>query len=234
MKKKTTLALLVVLAALAQTSPAWALNEIIRNYRGVRSLGMGGLVTTTGLYDEALFGNPAMHAQADSWKISILNVTGEANDHLIKDMSKFSKVSGASGSDIFTKVADSGIVGRNEHERVSDVLGYYSPHFLSDQYGIAVGILINEQANIMLRSNVDLSIQAYVDAGPSFGIARKFMNDDLSVGVNVHAIYRLAADRDFKTIEFLSGKKLSLSDIGGRVWGGGGNMGPYKKPPFDF
>lgn len=234
MKKKTTLALLVVLAALAQASPAWALNEIIRSYRGVRSLGMGGLVTTTGLYDEALFGNPAMHGQSDTWKISLINVTAEANDHIIKDASKFSKVSGASGSDIFTKVADSGIVGRNEHLRVSNVTGYYAPRFISDQYAFAIGILVNQQTNIMLRSNVDLSIQSYLDAGPAFGVARKFMNDDLTVGVNVRGIYRLAADRDFKTIEFLSGKKLSLSDIGGQGMGVDGDIGAYYKTPLDL
>ncbi len=229
---KTKFFTLLILALSIQTSHAT--EEIVHQYRGVRSMGMGGVVTTSGVYDEALFGNPANHTMPETWKVSIINVTAEVNSNLVKDASKFKTVSGASGSDVFTKVADSGIVGHNEHQRVSNVTGYYSPHFLSDNTGFAFGILVNEQTNIMFRNNLNLDMLGLIDVGPAIGLAKRWWNGDLSVGINVRAIYRLGADRSFAASDFLGGKKLALSDIGGQGMGIDGDVGGYYKIPIEI
>lgn len=225
---------LVLISLLITINSSFALEEIVRQYRGVRSMGMGGVVTTTGMYDEALFGNPANHTMPETWKVSIINVTAEANSNIIKDASKFKGVSGASGSDIYTKVADSGIVGHNEHLRVSNVTGYYTPRFLSDNTAVAFGILTSTQTNIMMRNNINLDLMGVVDVGPAFGIAKRWWGGDLSVGINVRAIYRLGADRSFPASEFLGGKKLALSDIGGQGLGVDGDIGGFYKIPIEI
>ncbi len=208
--------------------------EIIRQYRGSRSLGMGGVVTTTGMYDEALFGNPALHAIPETWKVSIINITGEANTHIISDVSKLSSFGSASGGDMIAKVADSGIIGHNEHERVSNVTGVYIPHFFSANNSFAFGLFINQMSNIHFRTNIDLDFQGLVDAGPAAGFARKFMDGSLMVGINLRAIYRIGADRIFKPTDFLSGKKLAVSEIGGQGMGIDGDIGGYYKIPLEL
>jgi hypothetical protein len=225
---------LIVLALLA-ANPAFALDEIIKNYRGIRSLGMGGVVTTTGLYDEALFGNPATQLEDPTWKLSILSLTAEVNSNFISDIQEVRDVQDASGTGVITTIADKGIAGKNEHLRLSLIVpGFYSPHFFGDNTGFAFGLLLNNQTNIMLRSNGDVDTQSLVDVGPSFGLGHKFLDGDLNVGVNVHVIYRLAADKSLKATSFLTGSKLSLSSIGGQGIGVDADLGGYYKLPIEL
>lgn len=232
--KKTKFKLLFLSVTILTSFNAFAINEYVRHYRGVRSVGMGGSLFTTGVYEEALFGNPAMHTQAHTWKVSIINVTGEVNSNMVDDVSKFSKVSSAGGSDIFSKVADAGIVGRNEHVRISNVTGFYLPKFFSDNTAFAFGILVNSQTNVLMHNTIELDIMSINDFGPAFGVARKFMDGNLSIGVNVRGIYRIGADKLFKASDFLGGKKLSVKDIGGQGMGLDGDIGGYYKFPWEF
>jgi hypothetical protein len=234
MKTKLTTILATLILALVSTQ-AWALEEIIKTYRGVRSLGMGGVVTTTGMYDESLFGgNPATQLEDDAWKIQILSPTIEANTHLISDMSKFSDVKGAQGSDVVTKLINDGIMDRNEHERITNVTGFYSPHFFGDDTSLSFGLLVNEQTNVMLHSTSDVDVQTYLDVGPGAGVAHRFLDGALDVGVNARLIYRAAADTSEPASAFLGDKKISVKDLGGQGGGLDMDIGAFYKVPFQL
>jgi hypothetical protein len=231
MKTKKFLILILVLIS----TKAFALDEIIRHYRSPRVVGMGGVRTTTGIYEDSLFGgNPALLAMPEDWKLQILGINLEANSNFINTASKFSTISSASGADTFTKIADAGLVGRNLHERFGVNMGFYTPTFFSDKTAFGFGILANQQLNAMLRTNTDMSVQGYLDVGPGIGVAKRFLNNSLYVGASIRAIYRLAADRDIRTVEFLGGKKLSLTDIGGQGVGLDGDLGAFYKVPLEL
>ncbi len=224
---------IILLFCLILTSQnLYAVQEIIKTYRGVRSLGMGGTFVTTGLYDDALFGNPATQLEDPTWKVSLLNVTAEINSNLVKDLQKFQEVTKAQGSEVFTKATDGGLIGRNEHVRVSMLPSFYAPRLFGDNVGFAFGLLANLQANIMIRSDASAIAQAYADAGPAFGFAMKFLDDTLTVGINTRVLYRLAADQNISAVQFLAGKKLSLTSIGGQGIGVDGDVGGYYKLPL--
>ena len=221
------------LLALLLTSQAFATEEVMRIYKGVRSLGMGGVVTTTGRYDESFFGNPATQLEDESWKLSILSVTAEANTHFLSDASKVSAVKSAGGTDAIQKISDSGLVGKNEHTRLTIIApGFYSPHFFGENTSLAFGLLVDEQTDLMLRGNADVDAQALVDIGPNFGVAHKFLDGALDVGVNGHLLYRLSGDPTLNATSFLAGQKLSLNSVAGQGIGVDFDLGAYYKLPW--
>ncbi|MEW6056938.1 MAG: hypothetical protein AB1540_10020 [Bdellovibrionota bacterium] len=216
--------------------PSWALEEIMKNYRGIRSLGMGGVVTTTGLYDESLFGNPATSLQNPTWKLSLLNVTAEANTNFLEDFNKVSKASSESGTGVISKISDEGIAGRNEHSRLTMLMpAFYSPHFFSENTSFSIGLLFNLQTNIMLHQNVVVDTQTIADVGPNVGIAHRYtlFDSPLDVGINLHGIYRLAGDKSLRATSFLAGQKISLSEVAGQGLGIDGDVGVFYKLPFE-
>ncbi|MBI3557568.1 MAG: hypothetical protein HY074_15000, partial [Deltaproteobacteria bacterium] len=221
-----------ILALLIATQ-TFATEEVMRIYKGVRSLGMGGVVTTTGRYDEALFANPATQLEDENWKLSILSVTGEVNAHFVSDASKVSAVKSAQGSDAIQKISDSGLVGRNEHTRVSILApGFYSPHFFGENTSLAFGLLIDEQTDLMLRGNADVDAQALVNIGPNLGVGHKFLDGALDVGLNTHVLYRLSGDPTLNATAFLAGQKLTLNSIAGQGIGLDFDLGAYYTIPW--
>ncbi|MGE4234003.1 MAG: hypothetical protein AB7F43_11805 [Bacteriovoracia bacterium] len=225
----------LILLLLFSSLIASASEELIRTYRGVRSLGMGGLVTTTGVYDEAMFGNPATMIEAETWKLSILNVTAEVNDNLIKDINTVKGVSGSSGSSVITKL--SSLSGRNQHARVTVFPALYMPHLFDRNTGLSFGVIANVQANLMLRSTLDLDSQTYVDAGPVVNFVRRVWHEQLAFGINLRATYRGASDSSIGATSFLSGTKLTPSDLLGVGAGIDGDIGVlyrFEKRIFGF
>ena len=69
-------ALILVLTYLPFNVGFAAINELSKNYKGFRSIGMGGILYTTGNYSEALFGNPARLSEVDipNWTILEINL----------------------------------------------------------------------------------------------------------------------------------------------------------------
>ena len=49
----------VAACTLLSATPAFALDQIVRPFYGIRAAGMGGTRISTGLYDEVFYGNPA-------------------------------------------------------------------------------------------------------------------------------------------------------------------------------
>lgn len=225
---------LILVFALSLTTPAWgALQEIIENYRGIRSLGMGGVFATTGIYDEALFGNPAMQLEDPNWRLSLLDITLETDTNLISDYSKINSARTASGSGVPQQIANSGLAGRPEHERLTLLMpAFYSPHFFGQDTSFAIGLLVNEQATLILNQDASVDVQAMVGIGPNFGVAHRFLDGMLDVGFNGHFLYRMAGDPSINAASFLTGQKIALSSIAGQGLGLDFDLGAYYKLPF--
>lgn len=230
--KKTLLSFGLIFLAVLASPNSHALEEINRTYRGVRSLGMGGVVTTTGVYDEALFNNPATALEAEAWKISIINVTAEVNDNVLTDRSTVLDAAKTSGSEIITTLNK--LIGRNEHVRATVLPGFYSPKLFGEDTGFAFGILANVRTNLMLRSTLDLDNQTFADIGPAIGLAHRFLDKTLTLGVNVRGIYRLGSDSSLRATSFLEGSKLSISNFAGQGFGVDGDIGAFYRFKQDF
>lgn len=226
--------LTALVTTLASSSSAWALEELIHNYRGIRQLGMGGVATTTGMYDEALFNNPAMQAEDPEWKVTILGITAETDTHFLSDYSKLSSAKSAGGTGTLSSIANSGMVGNVEHARLTLLTpAYYSPRFLSDNFSFAVGLLINNQSTLVLHQDSIIEAQQFDDIGPAFGFGYRLLDGNLDVGLNLRVLYRLAGDPSIKPTQFLTGQKLTLSTVGGQGVGIDGDIGAYYKLPFE-
>lgn len=226
--------LLILALALLIPAQAFAVEEVMRTYRGPRQLGMGGVVTTTGLYDESLFANPAMQLEDPEWKLTILSIMFEANTHFLSDFHKVSDIKSASGTGVVQKIADADLAGRNEHYMLSMMVpAFYSPHFFGENTSFAFGILINNQTNLMLRSNSDVDLQTMLNVGPNFGVAHKFLDGALDAGVNAHVLYRVSGDPTYNITDFVAGQKIGVKDIAGQGIGFDFDLGAYYKLPFD-
>ena len=230
---KQILTTLVALGVLFSASQAFALEELMRNYRGARALGMGGITYTTGIYDESLFGNPATQLLAPAWKISLLNVTGELNDNMLADLSDVLEVTKAKGSEVLSKIGSKQLAGKAEHYRVTLIPGFYSPTFFGENTGFGFGVLANSQTTLMLRGNTDIEMQAVLDVGPAMGVAHRFTNLGLNVGVNARVLYRAGINRTLTATDFTSGTaQLSLKSLGTQGVGFDGDVGALYTVPI--
>lgn len=225
--------LFILVTLLLAANPAWALEEIMKNYRGIRSLGMGGVVTTTGRYDESLFGNPATGAENPESRLSILEITGEANDNFISDVSDINAARSAGGTEILSKLADKGLVGKVEHTRLTFIApGYYNPTLFGENTGFSAGLLVNSQTSLQLHADATLDAQALLDVGPAFAVTHKLLDGNLDLGIQLQGLYRLAGDPSYRATDFLAGQKISLSSIAGQGVGIDTSIGAYYKLPF--
>lgn len=216
---------LIWLATLSQA----AQEEPIKKYTSPRSVAMGGINTTTGNYAEALFANPARHAEVNTWKIIILELTTETNLNLLKDSGEISKISSSSGSGTLSSTTN--LMGNNQHGRFQLLSGYFNPNFLGE-IGIAFGYLASAQASVNINYTTDIANQIYLTTGPVLGVSRKFLNKTLSVGMNLHLLYRIASEGNIYSLSFLNGAKFSLQNFGKQGLGADADLGVYYRIPL--
>src|SRR4051812_27824810 len=79
--------ILVLSFLLAAASTAYASEEIIHRYESIRSLGMGGVKITTGLYDENFFGNPARTVANPRFRLTLVDPMAEFSSNAIGNVS---------------------------------------------------------------------------------------------------------------------------------------------------
>lgn len=202
-------ALMVTLATLSAEARTY--NNIIRPYTSARSSAMGGVVYSTGIYDENFFGNPAKNSDNPKWRIDILNLLFEVNSGSISNIGSLTK-----SGDTIENVAST--AGSNNHVRIQTILpAYYSPHFLSERNAFAVGLIHSTQADIGLRRTMSLEPNVFTDIGPAVSFSRKFLPEDtLAVGVTLHYVYRAATRENFSTIDYIKGSNFnSVKNIAG-------------------
>jgi hypothetical protein len=207
---KRAISSLLVLAALG-SQPAYALDNIIRPYLSARSAAMGGVKTTTGIYDENFYGNPARVTQNDKWKLSIFDFTAETSPSTIDTASDLA----GSDSDVLAKIGDS--AGKNNHVRIQTAFpALYIPRIAGSRWSYGFAVLSNSQADVSLRNNYSVDPQAIVDVGPAFNVGYQFLeNRTLSVGITPHVTYRVASRSNYSMVDLVKGVSLSPSKSGG-------------------
>ena len=222
--------LIILTCLLATPVTLFAAEEEIPLYRGIRSQSMGGVITTTGDYAEALFGNPARHSEIEHSKFSLIDLTLSANSNLVTGVKSAKSFSGGSGASTITGATS--LIGKNEYARLDLLIGgYYNPHFLGD-IGFAFGMLVSTQAQLLLHYTTDINAQTITNVGPNMGVSHRFFEDKLSLGLNLHTLYRIAADDRLSALDFLSGKSLKLKDIANQGVGIDLDFGGYYFVPW--
>ncbi|MBI3543588.1 MAG: hypothetical protein HY075_09975 [Deltaproteobacteria bacterium] len=224
-----TALLLLLLTALSPV--ARAIEEQPRNFRGIRSEGMGGVLYTTGNYSESLFGNPARLSEVDTWKFTMLETMVELNTNLIGSTSSLSNLKSASGASTISGA--SSLIGQNEHLLFQMMTAYYDPTFIGD-LGFAFGLYAGAHTNLTVNFTTDVDSQTIMDVGPNFGFSHPFFNNQLSVGLNLHFLYRVSADSTLSSLDFLTGKKLALSNFGNQGFGVDADLGAYYHIPWEL
>lgn len=202
---------IAILALAAASAEARTYDNIIRPYTSVRATGMGGVIYTTGQFDENFFGNPAKNSDNPRWRLDLVNLVLEVNSGSITNLGKIA----GSGDKIDNLAATS---GTNNHVRIQTVIpAFYTPTFFDRRNSLAVGLVHSTQADIGLRKNMALDPNVFTDIGPAVTFSRKFLHEEtLAVGVTAHYVYRVATRGDFSTIDYIKGNNFkSTKDIAG-------------------
>lgn len=230
MKKLAALSFCAV-SLLTATQPAFArVQEQIKNYRGIRSSGMGGVITTTGNFSEALFGNPARLAVPDVSRWTLFELTGESNTNLVSDAGTLGNIFGASGADTIANASK--IIGRNQHFRAQVFVGHFNPRFAGD-LAFGFGLLATAHSNLLVNYTTDIDAQIISDAGPVIGAAYPFFNKRLLVGASLRLLYRAGVDDRLSSLDFLAGKDFKLENFGHQGFGIDGDLGAYYRIPWE-
>jgi len=202
-------ALAGLIAAAIFTMNASAVEQIIRPYQSVRTSGMGGVLLTTGIYDQNFFGNPARVTANPVWKIQLFDIMVEST---FDTLDAVQDIVGAK-DDVLAQVGDK--AGTNLHGRIQTTMP--AVYLIPGKMGYAFAIVHSSQFDINLRRTFSVSPQAFIDVGPAFTVGRKFMKDNiLSVGVTAHATFRMASQEGFSMIDLLQGKSISPAKSGGQ------------------
>lgn len=226
---KTFIGFVLIGSFAAAPRSALALEEQLKNYRGIRSAGMGGVITTTGNFSEALFGNPARLSAVDVSKLTLLELTTEVNSNLLADSAAVSDVMSAAGSEQI--VAGTKILGRNQHIRFQMLSAYYNPKFIGD-VGFGFGVLASVQSNLLVNYTTEFDTTAIADVGPVMGLSYPFLDGNLLAGFNLKLLYRASIDDRITSLDFLSGKKLEFSTFGHQGVGIDSDLGGYYRLPW--
>jgi len=196
-------------AAVLLVNQAFALDQIIRPYQGIRGSAMGGVRMTTGLYDENFFGNAARVTANPIWRVTVLDVMAETNRTTLSTIDDLT-----SGGDVIQKVGST--AGKNNHARVQTAFpAVYIPH-LSEKMSLGFAILTSTQADVALRKNYQLDPEMLTDIGPALTLGHKFLeNDALSIGLTTHLTYRMSSRDNFSFVDIIKGASLSPTKSGG-------------------
>lgn len=230
MKKLGILALSTIGALLTANVASAKIEEQIKNFRGIRSSGMGGVIATTGSFAEALFGNPARLSAVDVSRWSLLDITSEINSNLISDMGTVGDLFGSSGNETISTA--SSIIGRNEHFRAQILAGYFNPHWLGN-LGFGFALISSTQANILVNYTTDIDAQVISDAGPVVGFSYPFLNRRLLVGQTFKFLYRAGFDEHISALDFATGREFKLSTFGKQGVGIDTDLGAYYRVPWE-
>ena len=221
--------ILLLLSVLLSVPAAQASDEIIHPYRSVRSVGMGGVLYSTGLYEENFYGNPARVNANPKVKIAVFDPTFEINSKMPDTISKLT-----GDGDKVQKISST--AGNNNHGRLEfSMPGVYIPPDGDFKFGFGAAVLTSIQANVDLHNDFEGELQAIVDTGPALTVGRKLLEkDELSVGLTTHVAYRLAPKSDFSVAQALNGTEILSSKDAGNGMHLDFDVGGTYLIPFEF
>ncbi|HRK02378.1 MAG TPA: hypothetical protein PLH57_06895, partial [Oligoflexia bacterium] len=139
-------------------------------------------------------------------------------------------ISGASGSEVISKAT--GLIGKNQHGRIQNLTGYFDPK-VYDDFGGAIGFLTSFQTNLLIRPTTDIDVQSVLDSGISIGAAKSYFHKRLSLGINIHMLYRMGVDKVIPAIDILSGRSLKPREYAGQGIGFDADFGGYYQIPWE-
>jgi hypothetical protein len=130
---------------------------------------MGGVLLTTGLYDQNFFGNPARATANPKWRVGLLDVTVEASNATFSTASSL-----VDGKDVISKLAEH--AGDNNHARIQTAFpSLYLPNVGGGKWSYQFApLLLSLQADAGIRRSYSVSPNVIADVGPAFTVARKF------------------------------------------------------------
>ena len=177
----------------------YAQDEITRPYLSVRSVGMGGVRMTTGLFDENFFYNPARVTANPRSRLTLLQVTPEISQTTLNNIQSITG-NGDQVSNVFNTT------GKYTHTRFQIVLpAWYLAAIDGRKLGIAVGLIASSQINFGVNNQYSAQGLGIVDVGPALTIGRKFLeNEALSVGFTTHLSYRISGAPNLTFIDLLN------------------------------
>lgn len=211
MKKLNIFCSVLLLTTVSVSQMLWA-DEIIKPYQSVRSAGMGGVIMTTGLYDENFFNNPARVTANPSSKFTLLQLTpAELNPETIRSVPDV--ISNAKN----LKSTLSSISGEYLHNRTQFVLpAFYLATNDQRDWALAFALMGSIQANWLLNSSYSANLGLIGDVGPAVTFGHKFLQDRLSLGITGHYLYRVSAAANYGLVDYIEGKSLGLNNLGGQ------------------
>jgi len=191
--------------SLVQGPTAWAIDPINSSFLSPRSVGMGGVVMSTGLYEENFFNNPARVTMNPESKLTLFQFTAETNTNTL---GLISNTSGTLGN-ILNRQA-----GKNLHERVQLVLpAWYLAALDSRKLAIGFGFIGGAQSNLDLSNNYQTSGSTLLDVGPALTLGYKLLSDDsLSIGTTLHGTYRFSINQAVNLMGAIAGTSSVTSN----------------------
>jgi hypothetical protein len=133
----------------------------------------------------------------------------ETNTHLPGAISAI-----AGSGDVIKNLGDTS--GNNVHGRVQTTMpAVYFGFGEKVKLNMAIGLLTSSQFDFDLRRSFQIDPAAIVDVGPALTAGYRFLeNDALSIGMTVHATYRVTSKSNFTFIDLLKGTSLSPTTSG--------------------
>ncbi|MGZ3688429.1 MAG: hypothetical protein ACXWPM_11335 [Bdellovibrionota bacterium] len=206
-----------ILASALISANAFALDNIIHPWVSSRNLGMGGVMITTGLYDDNFFGNPARVTANPIWRVGLplfLDLYAELDPGLITNVGGIAGAlsSGSALTGILTAISAS--AGTPAHMRLQMPL-LPTIYVGGGEHRWALAIMpamFSTQTDVVLRGNSSLNFQSVTDAGASVTFGYAILPEKaLSFGVTGHYLYRLSTATTVALASLISGSAPTLA-----------------------
>ena len=224
--KSTTTSLILGLFSISLAHQAFAYAPIIQDFHSVRAAGMGDVRYTTGEFEENFYANPARITDNPDSRFQLPQLSFEAGSNAISTLSSLT----GSGNKGLSGFKNS--VGEPLSARFQMVFpGYYSRHFITDQWSFGIGMLVSAQTVAEVGQSGAIDPLVLMNVGPSFTLARRLLDEDrLSVGITGRTEFRANANSNFSIENFLSGTNVSDVVKGGNGAGFDFDLGTTFKP----
>ncbi len=198
---------LTIVIPLLLPSIAFSWTPIVRSYQSIRSLGMGGVRMTTGLYDDNFFNNPARIVANFDSRLTLLKVSPELNSEVVTLVSSILK-----SKDLKTTLINQ--VGKNLHARAQLILPAYYSIAENQSQGFGLGLISHLQSDNLVQRDYAFQTNTYADTGLAVTYGKTFLTQNtLAIGVTGHAIYRAGFNLDYGLVDYLTGKSLNAKDL---------------------
>ncbi len=188
---------LLFLNFLCMSSTALAFDGIVRPYQSVRYAAMGSVRMTTGLYDENFFNNPARATANPNDRVTLFQLMPlEGNGRLFRNRRS-----------ITNELAMVDTIYRgNIHYRNQLIMPAFYWNDVGDHHlYIATGLISSLQLDCRMLGNLNTDVNGLIDIGPSVTVAKKYLDDQLSLGVTAHLAMRVGIEPVINGINYFVG-----------------------------